>query len=94
MRKAQQVLHIFTGIETIFDTCLLILFLSPTLLLYELNALDQTAMITALQQMGNTQAEFINAFGKGYRIEGFRHPHSWSIIDPEELLQWINGQLK
>ncbi|WP_222164883.1 MORN repeat-containing protein [Edaphocola aurantiacus] len=62
--------------------------------MYELNALDQTAMIIALQQMGNTQAEFINAFGKGYRIEGFRHPHSWSIIDPEELLQWIKEQLK
>lgn len=62
--------------------------------MYEMNALDQTAMIIALQQMGNRRAEFINAFGKGYRIEGFRHPHSWSIIDPEDLLSWINEQLK
>jgi len=61
--------------------------------MYELNALDQTAMIIALQQMGNKDAHFINAFGKGYRIEGFRHPHSWSIIDPGELLQWIQVQL-
>ncbi len=57
--------------------------------MYDMNALDQTAMIMMLQQMGNPKAEFINAFGKGYRIEGNRHPHSWSILDAEEILEWI-----
>lgn len=57
--------------------------------MYDLNALDQTAMIQFLNNSGNTKAEFINAFGKGYRIEGNRHPHSWSIIDTNECIEWI-----
>ncbi len=57
--------------------------------MYEMNALDQSAMILGLQEMGNTRAEFINAFGKGYRIEGNRHPHSWSIVEPEDCIKWI-----
>jgi hypothetical protein len=39
--------------------------------------------------LGNKQAEFINPFGKGYRIEGNRHPHSWSIVDPAETIKWV-----
>jgi len=57
--------------------------------MYDMNALDQSAMILLLNQMGNRQAEFINPFGKGYRIEGNRHPHSWSIIDPVSTITWI-----
>jgi len=57
--------------------------------LYSMNALDQSAMINFLNGIGNDKAEFINAFGKGYRIEGNRHPHSWSIVDPEECLSWV-----
>lgn len=57
--------------------------------LYGMNALDQSAMINFLNGAGNDKAEFINALGKGYRIEGFRHPHSWSIVDPEECISWI-----
>lgn len=58
--------------------------------MYDMNALDQSAMILTLRRMGNERAEFINAFGKGYRIEGNRHPHSWSIIEPESCIKWIN----
>ncbi len=57
--------------------------------MYDLNALDQTAMIQYLNDNGNTKAEFINAFGKGYRLEGNRHPHSWSIIDSEDCIKWV-----
>ena len=62
--------------------------------MYDMNALDHTAMILRLRDMGNTQATFINAFGKGMRIEGFRHPHSWSIIEPVECLKWIREALR
>ncbi len=58
--------------------------------MYDLNALDQTAMIQFLNDNGNTKAEFINAYGKGYRLEGNRHPHSWSIIDSNDCIDWIN----
>jgi pimeloyl-ACP methyl ester carboxylesterase len=62
--------------------------------MYDLNALDQSAMVLLLNQLGNKQAEFINPFGKGYRIEGNRHPHSWSIVDPGDTINWILKYLK
>jgi hypothetical protein len=27
---------------------------------------------------------------KGYRLNGERNPHSWSIVDAEDLIKWIN----
>ncbi len=62
--------------------------------MYDLNALDQSAMILHLNKLGNRKAEFINAFGKGYRIEGNRHPHSWSIVDAEDCIKWIQDCLE
>ncbi len=62
--------------------------------LYDINALDQTAMINELRILGNENAEFINALGKGYRLNGMRHPHSWSIAEPNELMGWIIDKLK
>jgi hypothetical protein len=56
---------------------------------YDMNALDQSAMINALHKQGNEQAEFVNALGKGIRLNGTRHPHSWSIVDPAECITWI-----
>ncbi|TDN80385.1 hypothetical protein DET49_13226 [Salegentibacter sp. 24] len=56
---------------------------------YDINALDQTAMINELRISGNQEAEFINALGKGYRLNGIRHPHSWSIAEPNGLMDWI-----
>lgn len=54
-----------------------------------MNALDQTAMINELHQEGNDRAEFINALGKGYRPNGMRHPHSWSLVEPIDCINWI-----
>lgn len=39
--------------------------------------------------MGNQEAEFIQTFQTGYRRNGQRHPHSWSIIDAEECVDWM-----
>ena len=57
--------------------------------LYGMNALDQSAMINHLRGIGNNKAEFINAFGRGYRLDGTRHPHSWSIVDPSNFMVWV-----
>jgi len=35
------------------------------------------------------QVELIETVDKGYRSNGIRHPHSWSIVDKEDLLSWI-----
>ncbi len=48
-------------------------------------------LINRLVLMGNTKAEFIQTFQTGYRSNGQRHPHSWSIVDPVELIQWAKG---
>jgi hypothetical protein len=61
---------------------------------YDMNALNQTAMINQLNILGNDKAEFINALGKGYRIDGTRHPHSWSIVDADDCINWIKKCLQ
>ncbi|MBK7887857.1 MAG: hypothetical protein IPJ86_11350 [Bacteroidetes bacterium] len=48
-------------------------------------------LINRLVLMGNTKAEFIQTFQTGYRSNGQRHPHSWSIVDPVDLIQWAKG---
>lgn len=62
--------------------------------MYDLNALDQSAMILLLREMGNSRADFINSPGKGRRLEGTRHPHSWNIVDGKECMEWISKCLE
>ncbi len=38
-----------------------------------------------------TKFELIETENKGYRSNGDRHPHSWSIVDVEELVSWVKG---
>ena len=33
--------------------------------------------------------EYIQTINKGYRANGERHPHSWSIVDIPNLINWI-----
>lgn len=56
---------------------------------YHINASDQTALINYLTLNGNNNAEFKSCIGKGYKLDGMRHPHSWSIIDIEDCIKWI-----
>jgi pimeloyl-ACP methyl ester carboxylesterase len=62
--------------------------------LYDMNALDQSAAIATLQRLGNKQAAFINAYGKGYRLDGARHPHSWSIVNAADCISWVWQHIK
>lgn len=48
-------------------------------------------LINRLLLMGNKKAEFIQSFKTGYRSNGQRHPHSWSIVNEVECVQWIKG---
>lgn len=56
---------------------------------YSTNSIDCAALINELQLMGNVNASFIATTGKGLRANGQRHPHSWSIIDGQDLVNWI-----
>lgn len=51
-------------------------------------------LINRLVLMGNDKAEFMQAFQTGYRSNGLRHPHSWSIVNEVELIQWMNELIK
>jgi len=61
---------------------------------YDINASELSAMLLQLKENGNTHAQFINALGKGYRENGNRHPHSWSLIEPKELIEWVLSLMK
>jgi pimeloyl-ACP methyl ester carboxylesterase len=56
---------------------------------YEVSA----ELINRLLLMGNKKAEFMQTFRTGYRANGTRHPHSWSIVDEAELIQWMKQQI-
>ncbi len=60
---------------------------------YSMNALDAAALVTQLQVMGKKQPELVTTRGRGFRPDGTRHPHSWSIIDEKNLADWIRARL-
>jgi hypothetical protein len=58
-----------------------------------MNAFDLAAMANELKGMGNAKVELITTYNKGYRKPGNkRHPHSWSIVDPKDLIKWLQIQ--
>lgn len=57
------------------------------------NYVPTSELINRLLLLGNKQAEFIQTFQTGYRANGQRHPHSWSVVDEEECVKWIQGLL-
>lgn len=61
--------------------------------LYDLNCTDISAMINLLQLNGNKEAEMVVTNDKGRRLNGQKHPHSWSIMNAEDCLNWILKQL-
>lgn len=36
--------------------------------------------------------EYTKTEHKGYRSDGQRHPHSWSIVDQKDLVEWIENE--
>ncbi|WP_235893283.1 alpha/beta hydrolase [Flavobacterium franklandianum] len=58
-----------------------------------MNATECSAMINELNRLGNTKAELIITQNKGYRKpDNSRHPHSWSIVNNDELIEWLLKQ--
>jgi len=58
-----------------------------------INITDQAAMINELRRLGNDNAVLITTTDRGFRQPGnIRHPHSWSIADPEQLISWLTGK--
>ncbi|MEO6979498.1 MAG: hypothetical protein ABI113_14005 [Mucilaginibacter sp.] len=55
---------------------------------YDLNVIDQAALINRLKINGNKNAELVTTADKGKSQRGLDHPHSWSILNERELLNW------
>jgi hypothetical protein len=61
--------------------------------LTKINAAECSAMINELNMLGNTSATLITTQNKGFRKpDNIRHPHSWSIVDNDELIKWLLNQ--
>ena len=56
------------------------------------NITDHAAMINELQRLGNNNAILVTTTDKGYRKpNNMRHPHSWSIANPEQIIKWLQS---
>ncbi len=55
----------------------------------QMNAFYIEKLAAHLEKKGFENVEYIPTKNKGYRANGDRHPHSWSIIDKEELIEWM-----
>ncbi|MDH4068840.1 MAG: hypothetical protein OEV30_00295 [Ignavibacteria bacterium] len=56
---------------------------------YAMNAIDMAGLINDLSILNCERAELIVTTDKGYLPDGTRHPHSWSIVDESELVDWF-----
>ncbi|QRM90360.1 hypothetical protein FG167_14310 [Lacinutrix sp. WUR7] len=55
----------------------------------QMNAYYIQKLSESLQNSGFNQVTYIPTENKGYRSNGERHPHSWSIIDKTDWIAWI-----
>ncbi len=61
--------------------------------LTSMNVAECSAMINDLNGLGNQNAALITTKNKGYRKpDNYRHPHSWSIVENNELIKWLLKQ--
>ncbi|MCP4457599.1 MAG: hypothetical protein GY816_06175 [Cytophagales bacterium] len=56
----------------------------------DLNAIYIEKLSVAIKQkLGNSKVEYIETKNRGYRANGERHPHSWAIVDEDDLMKWM-----
>ncbi|MCP9763050.1 hypothetical protein [Lacihabitans soyangensis] len=56
----------------------------------QMNAFYIKILYENLNKIGFDKVEYLPTENKGFRANGVRHPHSWSIVDKEDLMQWMN----
>jgi hypothetical protein len=61
---------------------------------FDNNVACASELIARLMKMGSDKAELMIAKRPGYRSNGMRHTHSWSIVDEVELIQWMKQVVK
>ncbi len=61
---------------------------------FDNNVACASDLVARLMLAGNEQAELVISKQPGYRSNGMRHTHSWSIVDEVEFVQWMKQLLK
>ena len=61
--------------------------------LSDANSLLSSKFVNYLYNLGNIEATLTLTSNKGYRADGRRHPHSWSIAQPIPTLEWLSRYL-
>ena len=60
---------------------------------YGMNTFDLAAMTNDLKRMGSKKVTLITTANQGFRKpKNTRHPHSWSIAEPHDLVNWLLQQ--
>jgi len=49
----------------------------------------QKLAVQLKEEFNPDNVELIETKNRGQRSNGYRHPHSWSIVDKEDLIKWI-----
>ncbi|MEM1119460.1 MAG: hypothetical protein AAGJ18_03380 [Bacteroidota bacterium] len=55
----------------------------------DMNAFYIKHLADKLRQRFSDQVEYIPTKNRGYRANGQRHPHSWAIVEVNDLLEWM-----
>lgn len=55
----------------------------------ETNAYVIKSLSEQLSKKFGNKVEYIPTRNRGYRANGTRHPHSWSIVDVNDLIKWM-----
>ena len=56
---------------------------------FDMNSYDIAAFALKLRQLGNKNVTLITTTNKGFDKQGNRNCHSWTIVDENELADWI-----
>ena len=57
------------------------------------NSIDLAGFYNYLKQAGNTQVELITSYKKRKGYAEGSSPHTWTIVDNEELIDWFLGKI-
>lgn len=56
---------------------------------YSMNSIDMAGLINSLQILGNKEAELLTTQGKREDLD--ESPHTWAIVDNDDLMGWFNS---
>jgi len=58
---------------------------------YDFNSIDIAGFVQQVRDLGGSRIELISTSGKGFGPDGKRKPHSWTIVEEQDLASWIEA---